>query len=160
MNILFRSSTLKNQEVKTNKCWLRRINKKELIPAKMITVYDGIDEKVIVNLKNLIHYKQPQIFNNDEKLFENPSKPPSWETISHYQLTSIEINQSLPSVENTSDIFPTLPDEYQHPNFTDIMPHSSTLEQLTKTNIANYSNSSASSAISVTSNISIVPPFS
>lgn len=124
----------------------------------MIKVYYSTHEKVIINL---IYYKQPQIRNNDERLFQNPSEPPASEIIlDNPELTSIEINQSLPSVENTSDIFPTLPDEYQHPNFTDIMPHSSTLEQLTKTNIANYSNSSASSAISVTSNISIVPPFS
>ena len=127
----------------------------------MITVYDGTDEKVIVNLNNLIHYKQPQICINDKKLFENPSEPSISETIlDNQELTSIEINESLTSVENISDIIPTSSDEYQLPNFTNITTHSSELEQLTKTNIVNYTNSKTSSATSVTRNISIDPPFS
>ena len=131
------------------------------MPAKMIKVYGGADEKVIVNLNNLIHYKQPQICINDEKLFENPSEPSFSETtLDNQELTSIEINQSLTSVENISDIFSTLSDEYQLPNFTNITTHSSKLEQLTKTNIVNYSNNKTSSATSVTRNISIDPPLS
>ena len=63
-------------------------------------------------------------------------------------------------MENISDIFPTSADEYQLPNFTSITTHSSEFEQLTKTNIVNYSNSKTSSAASVTRNISIDPPFS
>ena len=66
----------------------------------MIKVYDGTDEKVIVNLNNLTHYKQPQICINDEKLFENLREPSFSETIlDNQELTSIEINQSLTSVE-------------------------------------------------------------
>ena len=136
-------------------------NKIEDIRAKIIKVYDSTDKKIIVNLNNLIYYKQPQIRINDEKLFENPSQPPSSETISdNHELTSTEINQSLPSVEDISDIFPALSDEYQHPNFTNFMPHSSELEQLTKSNIVNYSNSSASFATPESRNILIVPPIS
>ena len=136
------------------------MNKKEVIPAKMIKVYDGADEKVIVNLNNLIHYLL-QICINVEKLFENPSEPSFSETILHNQeLTSIEINQSLTSVENISDIFPTSSDEYQLLNFANVTTHSSKLEQLTKTNIVKYSNSKTSSATSVTRSISIDPPFS
>ena len=131
----FRSSTLKKEVVNTNECLLKCITKKEVIPAKMIKVYDGTDEKVIVILNNLIHYKQPQICINDEKLFENPSEPSFSETIlDNQELTSVEINQSLTSVENLSDIFPTSADEYQLPNFTNITTHSSEFEQLTKTN--------------------------
>ena len=78
----------------------------------MIKVYYSTDEKVIINLSNLIYYKQPQICNNDERLFENPSVPPSSEIMSDNQeLTSTEINQSLPSAEDISDIFPALSDE-------------------------------------------------
>ena len=63
-----------------------------MIPAKMIKVCDGTDEKVIVNLNNLIYYKQSQICINDKKLFGNPSEPSSSETIFHNQeLTSVEI---------------------------------------------------------------------
>ena len=61
---------------------------------------------------NLIYYKQPQISNNEERLFENPNEPPSSEIIlDNQELTSTEINQSLPSAENISDIFPALSDE-------------------------------------------------
>ena len=63
-------------------------------------------------------------------------------------------------MENISDIFPTSSDEYQLPNFANITTHSSKLEQLTKTNIVNYSNSKTSSATSLTRSISIDPPFS
>ena len=101
-------------------------NKIEVIQAKIIKVYDSTDKKIIVNLNNLIYYKQPQIRINDEKLFEKPSQPPSSETIpDNHELTSTEINQSLPSVEDISDIFPALSNEYQHPNFTNFMSHSS-----------------------------------
>ena len=94
----FRSSTLKKEVVNTNECWLKCINKKEVIPAKMIKVYDDTDEKVIVNLNNLIYYKQPQICINNEKLLENPSEPSSSETIlDNQELPSIEINQSFTS---------------------------------------------------------------
>ena len=79
----------------------------------MIKVYDGTDKKVIVSLSNLIYYKQPQMCINDEKLFENPGEPSSSETIlDNQEPTSIEINQSLTSVENISDKFPTFFDEY------------------------------------------------
>ena len=105
-----------------------------MIPAKMIEVHDGADEKNTINLSNLIYYKQLQIRNNDERLFENRSEPPSEIISDNQELTSIEINQSLPSAENTFDIFPTWSDEYQHPNFTNVTPHSSEVEQLTKTN--------------------------
>ena len=59
-------------------------------------------------------------------------------------------------MENFFDIFSTSSDEYQHPNFTNITPHNPELEQLTKTNIVNYSNSKTPE----TRNISIVPPYS
>ena len=157
----FRSSTLKKEVANTNECWLKCINKKEVIPAKMIKVCYSTDEKVIINLSNLIYYKHPQICNNDERLFENPSEPPSSEImLDNQELISIEINQSLTSAENISGIFPTPSDKYQNPNFTNITSHSSEFEQLNKTNIVPYSDSSASSATSVTRNISIVPPFS
>ena len=157
----FRSSTLKKEVANTNECWLKCINKKEVIRAKMIKVSYSTDEKVIINLSNLIYYKHPQICNNDERLFENPSEPPSSEImLDNQELTSIEINQSLTSAENISGIFPTPSDKYQNLNFTNITSHSSEFEQLNKTNIVPYSDSSASSATSVTRNISIVSPFS
>ena len=66
----------------------------------MVKVYDGTDEKVIINLSKLIHYKQPQICNIIERLFENPSEPSSSKIIlDNEELNSIEINQSLPSTE-------------------------------------------------------------
>ena len=129
-----RSSTLKKEVASTSECWLKCINKKDVIPAKMIEVHDGADEKNTINLSNLIYYKQLQIRNNDERLFENRSEPPSEIISDNQELTSIEINQSLPSAENTFDIFPTWSDEYQHPNFTNVTPYSSEVEQLTKTN--------------------------
>ena len=59
----------------------------------MIKVYYSTHEKVIINL---IYYKQPQIRNNDERLFQNPSEPPSSEIIlDNPEFTSIEINQSF-----------------------------------------------------------------
>ena len=77
----------------------------------MIKVCYSTDEKVIINLSNLIYYKHPQIYNNDERLFENPSEPPSSEImLDNQELISIEINQSLTSAENISGIFPTLSD--------------------------------------------------
>ena len=66
----------------------------------MVKVYDGTDEKVIINLSKLIHYKKPQICNINERLFENPSEPSSSKIIlDNEELNSIEINQSLPSTE-------------------------------------------------------------
>ena len=65
----------------------------------MIKVYDGTDENVI-NLGKLIYYKQPQICNNDERLFENPSEPSCSKIIlDNEEIDSIEINQSLPSTK-------------------------------------------------------------
>ena len=79
----------------------------------MIKLYDGTDENVIAKLNNLICYKQPQMCINEEKLFENPGEPSSSETIlDNQEPTSIEISQSLTSVENISDKFPTFSDEY------------------------------------------------
>ena len=64
-----------------------------MIPAKTIKVYYSTHEKVIINL---IYYKQPQIRNNDERLFQNPSEPLASEIIlDNPELTSIEINQSF-----------------------------------------------------------------
>ena len=72
---------------------------------------------------------------NNKKLFENLSEPSFSGTIlDHQEPTSIQINQSLTSVKNIYDIFPTFSDEYLHPNFTNIMSHSFELEQLTETN--------------------------
>ena len=88
---------------------MKCINKKELTLAKTIKIFDATDKKVTVNLNTLIFYKQPQICINDERLFENPSKPSFSETISDNQeLTSIETKQPLPSVKNISDLFPDL----------------------------------------------------
>ena len=75
--------------VNSNECWLKCINKKEAIPAKMINVFDDTDENIVANLNSVIYYKQPQIYINDKRLFENRREPPS----SDNQIIKISNNQ-------------------------------------------------------------------
>ena len=78
--------------VSINQCWLKCIDKKEVISPKLAKVYDCTKVKVIANLNNLIYHKQPQICINDERLFENPREPSSSEIrLDNQELTSIEI---------------------------------------------------------------------